>query len=124
MHIHLTVAMKHRIFNDYPDVHKLFLQMVPHTMAEKTFWMRYFRSKTRRENAGGADPAALGSGGTSAGRAAAASGGASNAATGSSSPKAALPPKKRLNAGSICTEAMATAAEQASPKPRPNRLTR
>ena len=50
VHVRLTVAMKHRIFADYPQVHKLFLEMVPHEIPEMNFWKRYFRSKTKHQN--------------------------------------------------------------------------
>ena len=33
--VRLTVAMKHRIFEDYPDVHRLFLELVPDKLPER-----------------------------------------------------------------------------------------
>ena len=58
----VTVAMKQRIFKDYPDVHRLFLELVPQQMAERVFWLRYFRSRTKQQNAA-AGRAAAGAGG-------------------------------------------------------------
>ena len=72
VHMRLTVAMKHRIFADYPDIHQMFLEVVPHQMPERTFWMRYFRSKTRNQNAAMLN---LGGGAAVAGASGSASGG-------------------------------------------------
>ena len=54
----LTPAMKLRIFEEYPEVHQLFLEKVPNDMPELTFWMRYFRSKAAQQNAQAARAAA------------------------------------------------------------------
>ena len=52
--INLTFRMKLSIFETYPDVQALFLRVVPHEMSERTFWLRYFRSKVKQQHAAAA----------------------------------------------------------------------
>ena len=43
----LTPAMMQNIFSEEPEVHRIFLENVPHLVSEKNFWQRYFRSKSK-----------------------------------------------------------------------------
>ena len=64
----LTGAMKLRIFEEFPDVHALFLQKVPHELPEATFWSRYFRSRSaQKQQLAGRAAVGGGSGGSGAG---------------------------------------------------------
>jgi len=64
----LTGAMKLRIFEEFPDVHALFLQKVPQELPEATFWSRYFRSRSAQKlQLAGRAAAGGGSGGSGAG---------------------------------------------------------
>ena len=60
--------MKLRIFEEFPDVHALFLQKVPHELPEATFWSRYFRSRSaQKQQLAGRAAVGGGSGGSGAG---------------------------------------------------------
>jgi hypothetical protein len=49
--LRVTLAMQQSVFESYPAVLDLYRQHVPNTMSRKTFWWRYFRSKTQWQNA-------------------------------------------------------------------------
>ena len=57
VNIHLTSQDIQRIFRDKPEVNRAFIAYVPHSMAEETFWQKYFKLEykqaARRRNIGG-----------------------------------------------------------------------